>query len=103
MASVWIRKRATASGVRYFVEYQLGGRGSRSRYGGCFKTLREASLRKKLIAGELAALRVPDLAWNAPELRPTFEQAARTWQTARVDVAVPTAMQHRIQLDKLSP
>jgi integrase len=103
MASVWIRKRPTASGARYRVEYQLGGRGSRSRYGGSFKTLREATVRKNLISGELAALRVPDLMWRAPPVQPTFEEAARNWQAARVDVAASTAMQHRIQLDKLLP
>jgi hypothetical protein len=103
MASVWIRKRATATGVRYRVEYQLGGRESRARYGGSFKTMREATIRKNLIAGELAALRVPSLKWHAPALQPTFEQAAKNWQAARVDVAASTAMQHRIQLDKLTP
>jgi integrase len=103
MASVWIRKRPIATGIRYRVEYQLGGLGSRSRYGGSFKTLREATARKNLIAGELAALRVPDLSWHAPKPKPTFEQAANQWQAARVDVAASTAMQHRIQLDKLIP
>ena len=48
-------------------------------------------------------MRVPDITWHAPKLQPTFDQAARNWQAARVDVAASTAMQHRIQLDKLIP
>jgi integrase len=103
MPSVWVRKRPSKSGVRYRVEYQLGGRGSRSRYGGSFKTMREATIRKNLIAGDLAALRVPALSFEEPTLAPTFEQAAKSWQAARVDVAASTATQHRIQLDKLLP
>jgi integrase len=34
---------------------------------------------------------------------PTFAQAAKDWQAARVDVAESTREQHRIQLDKLLP
>ena len=62
MASVWIRARPTRSGKRYRVEFRLGGRESNVRYGGSFKTQREALARKQWIAGEVAALRVPDLA-----------------------------------------
>ena len=80
MASVWIRMRTIAAGIRYRVEYQLGGRGSRSRYGGSFKTMREATVRKNLIAGELAALRVPDLTWRAP--RPTADVRASRQELA---------------------
>ena len=62
MASVWITTRTTQAGSkRYRVEYRLGGAGSRTRYGGTFKTRREANLRKHWIAGEIAALRAPDL------------------------------------------
>ena len=54
-------RRRTAS-KRYRVEYRLGGRESKTRYGGSFKTQqREAIAPQACIAGELAALRVPDL------------------------------------------
>jgi integrase len=40
---------------------------------------------------------------SEPTAAPMFEQAARSWQAARVDVAEPTRTQHRIQLEKLLP
>jgi hypothetical protein len=62
MASVWIRPRAKKDGSkRYRVEYRLGGRESAERYGGTFRTMREATLRKAWILGEIAARRVPNL------------------------------------------
>ena len=62
MASAWISTRTIGDGSeRYRVEYRTGGREAVMRYGGSFKTLREATIRKNWIAGELAALRVPDL------------------------------------------
>ena len=43
MASAWITPRTTADGgKRYRVEFRLGGRGTRIRYAGSFKTKREA-------------------------------------------------------------
>ncbi len=105
MASVWITRRQTEkSGARFRVMFRLGGRESCPRYGGSFASIREAKTRRDFVAGELAALRVPDLtALDRAVARPTFEQAARNWQAARVDVAEATRMQHRIQLDKLLP
>ena len=103
MASCWITLRRTRSGKRrYRVEFRVGGRESATRFGGSFKTKREADERKRWVAGELAAKRVPDLGWR--ELAaPSFAQAAKDWQAARVDVAESTRDQHRIQLDKLLP
>jgi integrase len=106
MASVWIRARPTPAGVkRYRVEYRLGGRESRVRYGGSFKTMREALARKQWIAGELAGLRVPDLRvlTAEPERAPTLEQAAKRWRASRVDVAAGTAVLHRVALDRVMP
>jgi hypothetical protein len=82
VSSVWIGRRRTPSGkLRYRVGYQLGGRGSRSRYGGSFATMREAQLRKKWIAGQLARMEVPDLSLlREPEPAPTFSEAAARWQ-----------------------
>jgi integrase len=103
--SVWITKRRTASGgVRHRVEFQLGGRGSRTRYGGSFKTKAEASIRKNWIAGELAALRVPDLAaLREPTPAPTLRAASERWKASRVDVAEATTTQHRTALGRALP
>jgi integrase len=104
MPSVWITTRTTRTGKRHRVGYQLGGRGSRSRYGGSFKTKREALLRKQWIAGELAALRVPDFTLlQEPALAPTLAEAAARWQASRVDVAQTTATQHQTALNRALP
>jgi integrase len=106
MASTWITTRPTAGGgKRYRVMWRHGPRSTHPRYGGSFKTLREARLRRDWIVGELAAKRTPDLSWFAaePPKAPTFSEAASRWHSARVDVADSTRLQHRIQLDKLTP
>jgi integrase len=91
-------------GKRYRVEYRLGGRESRIRYGGSFKTKREATIRAGWIAGELAAQRVPELGLPAePIAAPTLREAARRWQESRVDVAESTRLQHRSAVRMLVP
>jgi integrase len=87
------------------VRWRLHGRQTARRYGGSFKTLREARDRRDWILGEIAAKRVPDLSWSEAEASrsPTFAEAAKRWQATRVDVADSTREQHRIQLDKLLP
>lgn len=105
MASVWIRTRPTKDGGRrYRVEYRLGGRESRGHYGGSFTTMREANIRRDWIAGELAALRIPDLTRiREPVLAPTLAEAAQRWQESRVDIAQATRLQHRTALRKALP
>lgn len=111
MASVWIVTRKTdpngrnKGAPRYRVEYQLGGRETRKRYGGSFRTKREAEARAKWIAGELAALRVPDLRALArtPEMTPTLRQAAKRWKDSRVDVSPGTAQTYKVALGRLLP
>jgi integrase len=103
MASVWIRTRPTKDGKRYRVEYRLGGRESRIRYGGSFSTKREATTRAARIAGELAALRVPDLRFSAELVAPTLREAAARWQESRVDVSENTRLQHRSGVRMLLP
>jgi len=106
VASVWIKTRPTRDGGRrYRVEYRLGGRESKARYGGSFKTKREADLRKAWIAGELSLLRVPDLGLLAvePPTRPTFAEAAAAWRASRVDVADSTRVLHRVALGRALP
>ncbi len=105
MASAWIRRRRTAGGaVRYRVEFRLGGRESRSRYAGSFSTMRDAQTRRAWVAGELAALRVPDLAVLAePAAAPTLRMVAERWQASRVDVRDSTRIQHRTALGRVLP
>jgi len=105
MASVWIRTRTAKDGSkRYRVEYRLGGREARIRYGGSFGTKREATIRAGWIAGELAAQRVPDLGVPAERAAErTLREAARRWQESRVDVAENTRLQHRSAVRLLLP
>jgi integrase len=103
MASVWITTRTTASGgKRYRCEFRLGGREAPTRYGGSFKTKREADERRRWISGELAAKRVPDLRFAAAETV-TLRTLAARWQVSRVDVSEGTAQTYRVALGRLLP
>lgn len=74
------------------------------RYGGSFATKREALIRKAWIAGELTALRMPDLRLLASETAAeTVATAAERWQASRVDVAAGTAQAYRVALGWILP
>jgi hypothetical protein len=106
VASAWIERRRTADGKpRYLVKYRRGGSESRKRYAGSFRTMREATIRRAWVAGELAALRLPDLGTlGRDEAAPqTFAEAAKRWQASRVDVAEATRVQHRTALNRALP
>jgi integrase len=105
MASVWITRRETQDGAtRYRVEFRVGGRESRTCYGGSFATKREALLRKAWVSGELAQLRVPDLrALEAAPQKPTLAEAASRWRESRVDVTEGTRVLHRVALNRVLP
>jgi integrase len=104
MPSAWIERRPAKSGVRFRVEYRLGGRESASRYAGSFPTKREALIRKAWVAGELAALRVPDLSALAePVALPTLREKAAEWQATRTDVRASTVVQHQTALGRVVP
>lgn len=106
MPSVWITARATArGGRRYRVMYRLGGRESTPRYGGSFGTKREALGRKAWIAGQLAAMRVPELRLveQDPNRSPTLRAFAEAWLAARVDVSEGTRQTYRVALGRLLP
>ena len=105
MSRTWIERRPTSAGkTRYRVKYALGGAGTPKHYAGSFTTMREALIRKKWVAGELAALRVPDLSVLAePVPSPTFAEAAQRWQASRVDVAEATQVQHRSAINRALP
>jgi integrase len=102
MASTWIVRRPRKSGgVNYRVMFRVGGRESSPRYAGSFATMREAKIRRDWVAGELAAMRAPDLAALAePEAAPTFRESARLWQASRTDVRASTVIQHTTALNR---
>lgn len=105
MPSVWLERRETKSGAgRFRVMFRVGGRESRARYGGSFPTKTEAKARKAWIAGELASMRVPDLAALAERpAPPTFAEMAARWQASRVDVREATRVQHAVALARALP
>jgi integrase len=103
MASSWIERRSTSRGTRYRVRFRLGGRESVPRFGGAFRTMREARVRRDWVAGELAAMRVPDLSVLAePASEPTLSEIAVRWQESRQDVREATAVQHRTSLNHVN-
>lgn len=106
MASVSIRPRSTKSGSRFQVRYRLGGRGYPLVHGGSFPTLKEARLRRDLVAGELAAGRNPaDTLRTLTETpqRRTFAQWATVYTASRVDVAAETSKGIHSHLMRLNP
>jgi integrase len=106
MPSVWVERRVTTSGrTRYLVKYRLGGRESAHRYAGSFATRREAIARRGWVAGELAALRLPDTSsLKLGRTRsPTVAEASARWRETRVDVAESTRVLHRVALGRVIP
>jgi integrase len=104
VASVWIHTRPTKhGGKRYRVMYQLGGRGSRARYAGSFKTKTEALTRKAWVAGELAALRVPNVKLHDLESvkPPTLREATERWRASRIDVDKGTRTNDRVNTERV--
>jgi integrase len=92
--------------VRWLVEYRLGGRESRVQHGGAFHTQREAQVRRNWIAGEIAAMRVPDLTRlpDAPQPK-TLSEAMIEYAASRPDVGVSrqkTYRQARARLETLA-
>jgi integrase len=102
--SAWVERRLTPGGnLRYRVRFTLGGSGARKRFGGSFKTTREALLRRQWLAGELAALRVPDLRLLAaePPQVPTLREAAESWRSSRIDVDEGTRTNDRVNTERI--
>ena len=107
MPSSWVERRKNAETkavIGFRVKYRVGGRESAPRYAGAFRTMREARIRRDWIAGELAAMRVPNLALLAERQAPlTVRALAESWQAARVDVSEGTAQTYRVALGRLLP
>jgi hypothetical protein len=80
--------------------FKAGGREARQRYAGTF---REAKIRRDWIAGELAALRMPDLRPTVPGPVETLAVVAERWRTSRIAVADGTAQTHRVNLGRILP
>lgn len=98
--------RKTASGgTRYVVKYRLGGRESAHRYAGSFAARRDAIARRSWVAGELSAMRVPNIAAFSESSTgsPTVAEACEQWRAARVDVAETTRVLHRVALGRVVP
>ena len=104
MASVLITTRRTHSGPRYIVRYRLGGRTYPVTHAGSFRTLREARVRRDLVAGELAAGRNPAEALRALVTAPapalTIERWAERFIASRIDVDSNTTKNYRTALRK---
>src|SRR5262249_27938347 len=83
--------------------FRVGGRESVPRYAGSFKTARDARERQRWVDGELAAMRVPDLAVlvREPVTAKTVRAAADAWRGARIDGAEGTRGLHRTSLSRV--
>ena len=107
MPSVWLTTHTTSRGAkRHRCYYRLGGRASSPRYAGSFETKREALLRRAWVAGELAALRVPDLRQlkdSVPVATPTVAIAAKRWLESRIDHAAGTRIAAQGNINRFLP
>jgi len=66
--------------------------------------MREARIRRDWVAGELAAMRVPDLTLlMEPVAASTLAAAAGRWRDSRVDVTEGTRVLHRVALNRVLP
>jgi integrase len=104
LASVSIRRRPGKRGVSFQVRYRLGGRAYPYVHGGAFPTLREARLRRDLIAGELAAGRNPAGALRVERPRvKTLAEWAADWRASRRNVSDGTKRNLAIHLGSILP
>jgi integrase len=100
--SVHVEVRVTATGDRrWCVRYRLGGRG-RKRWAGSFATKREAEARARWVAGELAAMRAPDLQRLAePVVAPGLEATLAEMAASRPDLGPSAIKQLRVVRERL--
>jgi hypothetical protein len=105
MASATITVRTTKTGEkRYVARFRLGGRSYPVQHGGSFTTMREARVRRDLIAGELAAGRNPALVLRVLAEQPktrTFADVFDEFITSRIDVAPATAENYKTHRSRL--
>jgi integrase len=108
MATLTIRtKTTTRREKRYIVRYRLGGYAYPVVHGGTFRTMKEAKIRRDLIAGEIAAGRNPKLVLAAMSAPAPKVKPLREWATAylasRVDHADETAKNAKSHMKKILP
>jgi integrase len=104
MASTWIARVERNGKVSFRVMYRLGGRESSPKHAGVFRTQREAKTRRDWVAGELAALRVPDLRLvTSTEATLTVRRLADEWKQSRVDVSRGTMQTYDVCLGRILP
>jgi integrase len=107
MASVFITRRKTQSGMRHVVRYRLGGRAYPIVHGGSFAKLREAQERERLIGGELAAGRNPQDKLAAMLTVPesvkaeTLAEIAPRYEASRIDITDNTAQTFKSALKRI--
>jgi integrase len=102
MPSAWIERAATTKGTSYRVRFRVGGHEDYPRRAGAFRTMREAKIRRDWVAGELAAMRVPDLK-IVSATGETLGVAADRWKASRVDVAAGTMKTYDVALGRFLP
>jgi integrase len=105
MPSAFITRRSTKSGPRYVVRYRLGGRYWPIQHGGSFRKMKEATIRRDLIAGELAAGRNPAQLLEQlgrPQARvETLRELAPRYEASRIDYADETAKNLKSHLKRI--
>jgi integrase len=112
VSPAWIRtrevkigKRNPAGGKRYQVLYRRGGRAYKIESGGTFRTLKDARVRRDVVAGWLAQGLNPknELAklGAAPPLKLTLREWAARYERSRVDYAAETAKNVRSHIRKI--
>ena len=104
MPSLTITTRRTRSGPRYVVRYRLGGRAYPVEHAGSFRTLREARIRRDLVAGEIAAGRSPRDLLAAMTAAPAPITTLASWRDrfleSRIDIDANTKRNYRTALKK---
>lgn len=107
MSPVYIKTRVGKTGKRYLVYYRRGGRSFPEEYAGSFKTQKEATERRNLIASELANGRNPQLILEAIKTPPPpaagLEQRWNEFSASRIDVRAKAQAQYRNARDRWLP
>lgn len=107
MASLVITTRQTKAGPKYVVRYRLGGRTYPIVHAGSFRTLKEAKVRRDLVAGELAAGRNPAEALQAllrPQTRAVIILAewGERFLASRIDIDQNTKKNYASAIKKIN-
>src|SRR5216110_1322505 len=103
MATLSIVKR----GKSFHVKYRLGGRAYPLEHCGAFKSKKEASELRNLIAGEIASGLNPKLLLTAMANPPapvkveTVEQVAERYEASRIDYALETVKNLKSHLRRI--